>query len=300
MWVIGSGGLIGGAIQAQLPTVFRSEKIDWNSEFALSQLQAQWKRYQIELSSTGSPWTIFWCAGHATVSSDSETTQKELSTFSQFIDFLSQETEPESGKFFLTSSAGGIYAGSARPPFGIDTPACPVSDYGRLKLDQENYLTQKLARQADIVIGRLSNVYGPGQNLTKLQGLISHLVWSSITRQPTNLFVPLETLRDYIYVTDAATMAIRAVTHQTPGVSTEIIASGEPVTVAELISLTQSVSRKKVPIALGVHESSSKQTRDLRLTPTLALPTNATDLLSGIKNVYLDMLSRVQDRGSTR
>lgn len=299
MWVIGSGGLIGGAIQAQLPTVFRPEKVDWNSDTALSQLQSQWERYRVELTITGSPWTIYWCAGRATVSSDAEATRRELSTFSQFIDFLSRETDPGSGKFFLTSSAGGIYAGSAHPPFGMDTPPSPVSDYGRLKLDQENYLAQKLASKADIVIGRLSNVYGPGQNLNKLQGLISHLVWSSITRQPTNLFVPLETLRDYIYVTDAGSMAIHALTHSRPGITTHIIASGDPVTVAELISLTQSVSRKKVPLGYGVHESSAKQAIDLRMQPTLPLPPNATDVLSGIKNVYLDMLARVQNHGIT-
>lgn len=298
-WVIGSGGLIGGAIQAQLPSTFRSSKIEWDSESTISQLTSQWQRYRAECAPTNSDWTIYWCAGRATVSSDSATTAKELSIFKQFIDFLSSETDLASGKFFLTSSAGGIYAGSSNPPFGIDTIARPVSDYGNLKLQQENYLVEKLSENASIVIGRVSNVYGPGQNLNKLQGLISHLVWSSITRQPTNLFVPLETLRDYIYVTDAAAMAINALDAAHSGISTQIIASGEPVTIAELISLTQSVSRKKVPLGLGVHESSDKQTIDLRMKPTLALPANATDLLSGIKNVYLDMLARVQNQGIT-
>lgn len=297
MWVIGSGGLIGGAIHARLPSTFRAEKIDWDSESAFAQLTSQWQRYLADCHSAGTPWEIIWCAGQATVSSDSATTAKELLMFTQFIDLLARETEWASGKFFLTSSAGGVYAGSSDPPFGINTIAHPVSDYGALKLQQEKYLVERLSKHASIVIGRFSNVYGPGQNLSKLQGLISHLVWSSITRQPTNLFVPLETLRDYIYVTDAATMAIQAVQGADTDVRIQIIASGEPVTIAELISLTQSVSRKKVPLGLGVHASSDKQTVDLRLKPTLALPANATDLLSGIKNVYLDTLTRVQNQG---
>lgn len=297
MWVIGSGGLIGGAIHQQLPAPFRSDSIDWNSSSAVDQLITQWHRYRDQAPAANGAWTIYWCAGRATVSSDASTTARELSVFTQFIDFLADQSDLGAGTFFLTSSAGGVYAGSANPPFSISTAAVPVSDYGRLKLDQENYLTNKLADRIPIVIGRISNVYGPGQNLSKLQGLISHLVWSSITRQPTNMFVPLQTLRDYIYVTDAATMTISATAAALPGVTTHIIASGEPVTVAELISLTQSVSRKKVPIALGVHESSSKQTMDLRLQPTLPLPNTATDLLAGIKNVYLDTLKRVQNHG---
>ena len=54
------------------------------------------------------------------------------------------------------------------------------------------------------MIGRFSNLYGPGQNLGKLQGLISRLALSAVTRQPINIFVPLDTIRDYVYVDDAA------------------------------------------------------------------------------------------------
>lgn len=39
------------------------------------------------------------------------------------------------------------------------------------------------------VIGRLTNLYGPGQDLSKGQGLISTLVNSAITLQPATIYV---------------------------------------------------------------------------------------------------------------
>lgn len=298
MWVIGSGGLIGSAIASQSTNRFQADSIDWDAESVVTQLCEQFLEYRKLCQDLHTGWEIYWCAGKATVSSSAEATERELRIFTEFIEFISRQGDLSSGKFFLTSSAGGIYAGSNNPPFTLQTIPAPISEYGTLKLMQEQCVIEKLSPLLPVVIGRMSNIYGPGQNLSKLQGLISHLVWSCITRQPTNLFVPLETIRDYLFVKDAAILATTAMAQAHPGYTIHILASGEPVTVAELVSLTQSVSRRKVPIALGVHDSSSKQSLDLRLQPTMSLPRNSTDLLSGIKQVYLDNLSRVQNVGT--
>ena len=51
-----------------------------------------------------------------------------------------------------------------------------MAPYGHEKLIQEKLFTN-LAEQtgSDLLIGRLSNLYGPGQKLTKPQGLIAHV-----------------------------------------------------------------------------------------------------------------------------
>jgi len=48
------------------------------------------------------------------------------------------------------------------------------------------------------MVGRMSNLYGPGQNLKKVQGLISQMCLRVLTRQPLVLYVPLDTIRDYL------------------------------------------------------------------------------------------------------
>ncbi len=148
------------------------------------------------------------------------------------------------------------------------------------------------------MIGRLSNLYGPGQNLDKLQGLISRLALSAVTQQPTNIFVPLDTLRDYIYVDDAAD-AIIAATRAAMGGPAEadvhVVASGRPATVGQVIRTMNQVCKRRIPVGYGTHTSSAGQSLDLRLVPTVPLP-NITALPAGMRSVYLDILDRMQQR----
>ena len=58
------------------------------------------------------------------------------------------------------------------------------------------------------------------------------------------------------------------------------------------------VARRRVPVAYGTHPSSSGQSRDLRLVPTVP-PTHVTPLPAGMKAVYLDILERMQQRSLT-
>ncbi len=195
----------------------------------------------------------------------------------------------------MTSSAGGVYAGSEHPPFDIDTPVAPLSPYGELKVAQEGLALEILSGTCPVAIGRISNLYGPGQNLSKLQGLISRLALSAVTQQPINIFVPLDTIRDYIYVDDAA----RAILEAVQDAVTEdrnvrlVIASGQPTTVGQVIRTMNLVAKRRVPVALGSHPSAHAQSLDLRLAPTV--PLEATmPLPAGMKTVFLDILNRVQ------
>ena len=117
------------------------------------------------------------------------------------------------GTLFLASSAGGVYAGSpARHPFDEESPVRAIAPYGHAKLAQEEHFTGAAdAGGVDLVLGRLSNLYGPGQNLSKPQGLVAHVGNAALRRQPISIYVPLDTIRDYLFVTDAARMVVRAV-----------------------------------------------------------------------------------------
>lgn len=295
-WVIGSGGLFGSAITRQARSVFEAAPIPWsNANETQRVLAANLARFR---ATRQSPWHIVWVAGRATTASQDAETQDERLNFQWFIQHLAANRPHGDGSVLLVSSAGGIYGGAPNPPFDRSTPARPISAYGRLKLGQEQAI-RSLQERTPVVIARVSNLYGPGQDLGKLQGLISRLALAAITKQPLTMFVPLDTLRDYIASDDAAVRALhwaeRAVLDKPRHAQVRVIASGDSVSLGRVISLMQDVTRIRIPIAYGSHASASHQAGDLRLIPDsdeviASLP--LTPLPSGMKRVYLDILSR--------
>ncbi len=293
-WVIGSGGLLGSAINNTLTGSFPATTIRWgNQEDSATDLEANLAHFSQQLNSD-QPWRIIWAAGHATVSSSQEVCEAELKVFDQFTQ-KAQLTLTSPGKFFLASSAGGVYAGSHDPPFTARSVPLPTSAYGNLKLNKERALVTNFANRSDIttVIGRISNLYGPGQNLGKLQGLISHLILAALTKKTMNVFVPLDTIRDFVFVNDAAHVINTLTTMASPP-EIAVIASGEPKSLATVISQVQGVLRIKIPIAYGEHASSSGQVADLRMIPTIPYA-QLTPFPAGVKTMQLDLAQRLQE-----
>lgn len=303
-WTIGAGGLLGSAIQRQTPNNFQSTTVPWaDNERAIQVLKDNFHSFREE--SENEDWAIIWAAGNATTSTSQEQTALELQSFTALTNELTKNPPRGKGAFFVSSSAGGVYAGSKHPPFSNHTPPHPLSAYGELKLAQEHQARTSLSNTCPVVIGRISNLYGLGQNLNKLQGLISRLALAAITKQPINMFVSLDTMRDYIYSSDAAAVVHywlnKAVVEQPTMSEVKVIASGTPVSLGSLIHLMQDISRTKIPIAFGAHASALAQALDLRLVPSNVEETERlvqTTLAAGVKNVYLDILERFQ-QGAT-
>ena len=298
IWTIGAGGLLGSAIQRHVEHSFEAGSIPWSDEQQSKQALTNNYRAFKDTADT-QDWAIIWAAGAATVSASPESADQELRVLESLLSEIAANPPAGKGVFFLSSSAGGVYAGSGNPPFDIDTIPVSLSPYGDLKLRQEAATKEILGRTCTVVIGRFSNIYGPGQNLEKLQGLISRLALAAATRQPINIFVSLDTIRDYIYVDDAARIALQWVEqaiHEQAASTTAIIAAGEPTVLGQLIRLVQDVARTKVPVALGTHSSSAAQVSDLRLVPTSTKDSGLTrmPLPAGVKLVYQDILSRAQ------
>lgn len=299
-WVVGAGGLFGSAIVRQADDLFQSKKIHWQShEQALRDLTQN--AQQFRAAAGDEDWAVLWAAGNASTSSSALETGRELESLTALVDALVEYQPSGRGVFFLTSSAGGVYAGSSNPPFSTLTLPLPLSPYGELKLAQEHVVSNRLLGVCDVVIGRVANLYGPGQNLEKLQGLLSRLALSSITKTPLSIFVSLDTMRDYIYSDDAARIALHWI-RKYSGMKTntpqiKIIASGQPVSIGYLIHLMQDIARTKTPISYGSHSSSAAQARDLRLMPSGQEEVEGflqTPLPAGTKSIYLDILDRYQ------
>lgn len=295
-WVVGGGGLLGSAIQRQCRQLFVPTPVPWADPAATASVfQRDASRFQSQAAEH--PWAVVWAAGAATVAANTRSTERELDALKALLIGLRDHPPKGAGAVFLSSSAGGVYAGSADPPFSLSTAAVPLSPYGELKLAQEQAAKEVLDGLFPLIIGRFSNLYGPGQNMTKLQGIISRLALAAVTRQPINIFVPLDTIRDYVYVYDAAvaawTFIMEAVDRQVPESQTILIASGQAVTIGQVIHTMNQVTKGRVPVAFSSHHSAVRQALDLRVSPSPGVVT-PTPLPAGMRSTYLDVLQRMQ------
>jgi len=299
-WIVGSGGLLGSALVKQSSNLFNGPKFSWDAPATLLR-EFDTAIHSFKEQVNTHEWCVIWAAGSATTSTSEVETAKELAAFTYFTEVLAANAPEKRGVFFLSSSAGGVYAGSSQPPFSITTEPAALSPYGQLKLAQEKQVFSALNEVCEVLVGRIANLYGPGQNLEKLQGLISRLALSAITKEPITMFVSLDTMRDYIYTDDAARMIHSKIrqTMKNPQLqqATAIIASGQATSLGYLINMMQDVAHTKIPVAYGNHASSGAQARDLRLVPDDLHQTERlvkTTLSAGVKNVYLDILNRYQ------
>ena len=302
VWVVGAGGLLGSGVvrcaREQGHVVLTSSGVPWSDpEGTVEAIRSDAQALRLAITSAreyAPQWGIVWAAGHATTASPETATDQELRTFQMTLHAISEELSAvPNGTFALASSAGGVYAGSQHPPFSSNSIPTPLGAYGRLKIAQEQAARDWLSGSIRVLIARIANVYGPGQDLGKLQGLISRLALTSVTKEPLTMFVPLDTMRDYITAHDAAQRLLHWLAVEHSQLSIRVIASGQATSLGYLINVMKDIMRVATPIAYGMHESATYQSADLRLLPDSdgvirALP--LTPLPAGVKAVYQDVL----------
>jgi len=298
-WVVGGGGLLGSAVSQAMGPKFLELPVPWEDhDAAAAVLDSDLERF---IRAAGNDdWSVVWAAGSAVVGSTADKLATETRIMSHLLTRLRDSRPAGRGAFFLSSSAGGVYAGSTHPPFSESTTPRPLSPYGETKLAQEEILRTTLEGRVPLVIGRFSNLAGPRQNLGKQQGLISQLCRAVVMRQSLSVFVPMETLRDYLYVDDAAamvrTLVENAVDKQPSTPVLRNISSQRPVSVCTVVNTVQQVAHRTVRIALGRSPSSNYHVRDLRLCtryPHEFQGVVITPFPVTVKRVYDDVLQRV-------
>ncbi|WP_137725768.1 NAD-dependent epimerase/dehydratase family protein [Prescottella subtropica] len=272
-WVVGSGGLLGGAIVRELGQrglQVETSRVPWHDGDRTRRVLFADARRVID-SANGGPWRLVWCAGVGVNGTTAAEFAAENAVVSDVLDEIAAITRDgaDPGVVLHASSAGGVYAGSAGAPYTEDTDPVPLGDYGRAKLAAEQLMHRfGAATGASVVVGRFANLYGPGQNLAKPQGLISHLCRSYLMSAPISIYVPMDTMRDYLYVTDAAAMVADALdlaqSRPTERV-TKIFASGQSTTVGALLGACRTVFRRKPTVVLAASPLAGVQSVDLRL-----------------------------------
>jgi len=325
-WVIGRGGLLGQNLEAAFQPAVRwrpPEPIAWSAPHAgADDLRHQVGEFLREAGDR--PWSVAWCAGAGVTDSSGQALRLELAALGETLEALAAAPNGSDGAFFFASSAGGVYAGVGAPPYDESSPVRPLGAYGQAKLDAEALVTAWSRRTGTpSLIGRIANLYGPGQNLAKAQGLISQICRSHLTGQPVSIYVSLDTLRDYFFAPDCAELIVeglarlhqeRSATQQGSGVDTEsasgsvtgegtrlvttkILASQRAITIGAVIGEMRRIFKRSPRVVLGASPVAALQAKDLslrsRVWPDLDRRT-LTPLPVGIAATAADLQRKLQ------
>lgn len=317
-WVVGRGGLLGRRVEAVLArnggTWLPSGPLPWaEPSVASAQIQECCSGFAGRVGDRA--WQVVWCAGAGVVGSGPAELQQETDYLAVLLGALEDAMSPDqlsSGQFFLASSAGGVYAGSSGAPYTERSEERPLAPYGFNKLRQECMVRDWSAGTGvPALIGRLSNLYGPGQDLSKGQGLISQVCRTSLVHQPLILYVSLDTLRDYLHVDDAAALIAdgldRLRREQFEGdqsrVVVKILATGRASTIATILGEVRRITKTPVRVVMAGSPSARYQASDLRMNSVEWRELDQrpkTTLSAGIRTVMNDILQGLEEGGSAR
>jgi UDP-glucose 4-epimerase len=311
-WVVGRGGLLGrnveGALSARGRIWYPSEGFEWKDP---RRLREQLSVASVEFAKNAgtAPWQLLWCAGAGVVGTGPPELRRETDAFRYLLDAVAAALASDQiglGAVFVASSAGGLYAGSSRPPYTEHSREAPLAPYGWNKLEQEAIARSWSAdHKVPLLIGRISNLYGPGQNLRKNQGLITEVCRRMLVRQPFSLYVPLDTIRDYLFAADCGALVadgLMRLRHEAwssshlPAV-VKIFASQRPSSVATVLAEIRRVTKQPVRVILAASPSARHQAPDLRMASEVWPELDhrpLTTLGAGVHKVVADLLAKMQ------
>ncbi len=260
VWVVGAGGMLGGAVNRELcrdvVQVYRyREPFEWrNPHLVRVQLEQAISQF-LSGFTVGDSWEIYWAAGVGSMGSSRVDLDSETAALEGFLASLTQRLFEcgMPGVFGFASSAGALYAGSQDFEITEHTPVMVANDYAEAKLAQERLLEQFASSQdvATVLIARFSTLYGPGQAQGKRQGLLSHIARCALRHQPVEIFVPLDTSRDYLFIDDAASDFIGSAQSLRAGnerFQVRIVAAERSVTISEIVATFNRLNKRRLRV----------------------------------------------------
>ena len=271
-WVLGSAGLLGAALSRALceegTALFRPpQRFTWDAPAALAeQIQSAVTAFAAQAQAC-ERWEIHWAAGVGTMGSTSGTLAPETRALSLILELLSGQAwiAAKPGRLVFASSAGAIYAGSADDVITEDTEPAPTTAYALEKLKQEAMVRAFVEANSSTsaLLARISTLYGPGQATGKKQGLLGYICRSIIRNQPVQIYVPFDTIRDYIDADDAAQTMVGTAraANEASRVLLKIVASETPTTIAEILSIFKRLSRRTPLVVRSANQLSSLYTK---------------------------------------
>ena len=110
-------------------------------------------------------------------------------------------------KLIFLSSGGTVYGNQEIQPIPENAVPVPINHYGNLKLCIENTIrTFNFQNAKRMLVARISNPYGPGQDYHKGVGFIDAAVKKTLNHEPIEIWGDGHVVRDYIYIDDVCKM----------------------------------------------------------------------------------------------
>lgn len=268
IWVIGSGGMLGKHLVSTLietsENIFKPEiKFNWGNK---PLLQEQFKNaaQKFALEAKGNSWKIYWAAGVGNMHSSENDLINETFLIDSLVSYLesSDILNLEQGTLIFASSAGAIYAGSKDYLITESTKPAPINPYGNSKLLQESIVSRinNSGKGASVILYRITTLYGPKKLWQGQQGLIAEILKRVLSGDVIHIYVPLETMRDYITAKDAAKKMIYATSlfDRSPGVNMKIIASENSISIAQILSIVKRICKNNVRVITKIDQRSNQ------------------------------------------
>jgi len=218
--LIYGGGLIGGAaafalsraglpvtVVTRAPSLQKSDVIDWR----FGTLTTERSDSLIMGRSA-----IVYAAGSLSPASQIASLSELLnSQIVPVVDLAEQAARLRMPTFVFISSGGTVYGQTDTVPTDEDVRTAPINAYGMIKVQTEQALME-VARRSDmrVVILRVSNPYGPGQQGSRRLGFIAAAIEAVARREPLTIWGDGLNTRDFVYLSDVADAILRSTQYQ--------------------------------------------------------------------------------------
>lgn len=155
---------------------------------------------------------------------------------------LAQFSKEYSFKLIYFSSGGTVYGNQEVQPIKENATSIPINHYGNIKLCIENtYRTFNRQIGTNIIIARIANPYGPGQDYTKGVGFIDATLKKAIHHEVLQVYGNGSVVRDYIYIDDVCKMLEQLISYSG---SKEVfnLGTGVGVSQKEIIEIVKNIT----------------------------------------------------------
>lgn len=134
------------------------------------------------------------------------------------------------------ASSTTVYGNPQHLPVSEDAPYHPLTYYAVSKIASEHYLQLAYRKGLSTVSLRITNAYGPSQNLTNMkQGIASIYLAYLLRGEPVMVKGSFERARDFVFIDDVVDAWVRAIDRPITGSPIYNLGSGVLTTVRELL-----------------------------------------------------------------
>jgi UDP-glucose 4-epimerase len=232
--------------------------------------------------------SVVWAAGRAGFQSGDSVHRLEFENFHQVLSIgtrVALQTPKCQVRFFLVSSAGGLYEGQRN--VSSSTFAVPLRAYGRFKLMQEEALRQAEGYYASFVY-RPSTIYGLA--LKGRVGLVYALLLNGVRHRVTTISGNATTLRDFVFNWDLGRFIADEILSLTETEAPpRFLVSGKPSSIQEIVTIAEDLLGRKLYLSYSTEPQNALH--NTYAPHTTAKGWRSTPLKEGMQSILRGLLT---------